>query len=151
VIIPPGESLAAFRKQHGIDQCGSGSIEPFVRAATIAGYSPEGKAWLGRMMTYVEGNIQSAREFFTQKLPAVKVMNHEAGYLIWTDWRRLGLSDLQLQHFLADEAAFGVNLGMEYGPGGEGFVRINLGTGHDEVKKGFQRIYEAGIKQGIIS
>jgi cysteine-S-conjugate beta-lyase len=146
VIIPPGEPLAAFRQQHGIDQCGSGSIEPFVRAATIAGYSPEGKAWLGRMMSYVEENIQMARDFFARALPAVRVMEHDAGYLIWTDWRGLGWSDAQLQHFLMEEAAFGVDMGTEYGPGGEGFIRINLGTSHAEVEKGLQRICDAGGK-----
>lgn len=76
------------------------------------------------------------RRFFGKVLPQVRLFPCDCAYLVWTDWRGLGLSDAELECFLFDEAVFCVDMGQKYGPEGSGFARIHLGTSHKNLLDG---------------
>ena len=148
-ILPGAAARERFRQTFLAEQRGSGSIEPFVRTAILAGYSPEGAAWLERLFIYVRQNMDLVRRFFWEVLPQVRLFPCDCAYLVWTDWRALGLSDVELECFLFDEAVFCVDMGQKYGPEGSGFARIHLGTSHKNLLDGLLRLQAAAHARGF--
>jgi cystathionine beta-lyase len=63
--------------------------------------------------------------------------------MIWLDCRELGLKGKELQEFFVKKAAVGMNEGSVFGPGGEGFMRMNVGTTRDNVMKALEQIRKA--------
>ena len=76
-------------------------------------------------------------------MPAVKVMEPEGGYLIWIDCRDTGLSDEELKTRLIEKGRLALEPGKKYGPGGEGFLRMNVGCSRETVKEGIARFIKA--------
>ena len=68
------------------------------------------------------------------------MMRPEASFLIWLDFRALGLTHKELVDKMLHEAKVGLNSGLDYGPEGEGFMRINIGTPKAVVKEALDRI-----------
>lgn len=150
-ILPDEQMRRRFMEVFRAEQRGSGSIEPFAREAILSGYSDEGFAWLQRLFAYVKENFTLTEQFFAEQMPQVKIYHYDCAYLIWTDWRTLGLSEAELEHFLMEEAVFCVDMGYKYGPEGQGFARIHLGTSHANVQAGLQRLEQAACRRGWIS
>ncbi len=63
-------------------------------------------------------------------IPGVKMKLPESGFLAWVDVSELGDSSTICKR-LVDEAKVAVNDGVNYGPGGEGHIRIVLGVYRD--------------------
>jgi cystathionine beta-lyase len=53
------------------------------------------------------------------------------------------MSGKDLQNFFVHKAGVGMNEGSTFGPGGEGFMRMNLGTTHQTVMKAMEQIERA--------
>ena len=49
----------------------------------------------------------------------------------------------ELQKFFVKKAGVGMNEGSTFGPGGEGFMRMNLGTTRATVMKAMEQIEKA--------
>jgi cystathionine beta-lyase len=49
----------------------------------------------------------------------------------------------ELQSFFVNKAGVGMNEGSTFGPGGEGFMRINLATTHKTVRIALEQIEKA--------
>ena len=49
----------------------------------------------------------------------------------------------ELQNFFVNGAGIGMNEGSTFGPGGEGFMRMNVGTTHKTVIKAMEQIEKA--------
>ena len=71
------------------------------------------------------------------------MMRPEASFLIWMDFRELGFSHKELVDKMLYEAKVGLNSGLDYGPEGEGFMRMNIGTPRAIVKEALDRITSA--------
>ena len=109
--------------------------------ATIAAYTHE-PDWLEALKRYIEGNIAYLEDCF-QSDPAariIRVIRPEASFLVWLDCRALGLPQDKLMHLFNEEAGVVVNNGASYGPGGEGFIRLNVGCPRSIVAEAFTRI-----------
>lgn len=63
-------------------------------------------------------------------IPGVQLKLPESGFLAWVDVSELGDSSTICKR-LVDEAKVAVNDGVNYGPGGEGHIRIVLGVYRD--------------------
>jgi cystathionine beta-lyase len=48
-----------------------------------------------------------------------------------------------LQNFFVTKAGIGMNEGSTFGPGGEGFMRMNAGTTHQKIMKAMEQIEKA--------
>ena len=55
----------------------------------------------------------------------------------------MGLTQDELMHFFSDKAELLLSNGAAYGPGGEGFVRMNIGRPRGIVKEALTRILNA--------
>ncbi len=114
----------------------------FGTIASTAAYS-FGEEWLGQLLGYLKGNAVYAVEFCRENIPEIVPSAPEATYMIWLDCRRLGLDNEALRDFFIRKAKVGLNEGYSFGPGGEGFMRMNLATARDVVKRAFNQIERA--------
>jgi cysteine-S-conjugate beta-lyase len=119
---------------------GSGNI--FGTTASIAAYT-HGHKWLDALLDYVDHNIEFVKEYCKQMIPEIITVPPEATYMIWLDCRKFGMSGKELQDFFVHKAGIGMNEGSTFGPGGEGFMRMNLGTTHQTVMKAMEQIEKA--------
>jgi len=74
----------------------SGNI--FGVLATEAAYR-YGWDWLNELMQYLELNLDYLENFIHDKLPRIRMIRPEATYLVWLDFRELGLSQKELKAF----------------------------------------------------
>lgn len=102
-----------------------------------------GKTWLREMLQYLEGNINWLEKFLEKNLSMIKMIKPEGTYLVWLDFRDLGLSQRELKHLLIYEAGIGMSDGLLFGPGGEGFQRMNLACPRSLIIKGMEQLKQA--------
>ncbi len=114
----------------------------FGSAASIAAYK-HGDEWLDALMEYIEKNVILVQDYCRQRIPEIIPVRPEATYMIWLDCRKLPFKGKELQRFFVNEAGIGMNEGSTFGPGGEGFMRMNLGTTHQIVKRAMEQIENA--------
>ena len=93
---------------------------------TQAAYS-NGKEWLEELLLYLWRNVETVRAFLNEKIPEILLIEPEGTYLLWLDCRRLGMNDDELADFFVREAGLALSSGIMFGPGGSGFMRMNIG------------------------
>lgn len=119
-----------------------------MRAAVLAAYTDEGKAWIDELMDFVHENESLVRDCFARCMPAVKLLRHRAGTLIWADFRGLGLSELELERFFLS-AGVEPDLGSKYGAAGTGFLRLQIGMPRSELTGALTRLEASARKCGF--
>ncbi|WP_409302453.1 MalY/PatB family protein [Peribacillus sp. SCS-155] len=107
--------------------------------AMEAAYS-HGEEWLSQVILYLEENIKISLQFIEENLPQIKCIEPEASYLLWLDCRNLGLTDAELRRALIKKGKIAVEPGNKYGPGGEGFIRLNIGCPRPILMDGLNRL-----------
>lgn len=117
-------------------------INPFGVEALIAAYN-EGEEWLNELISYLYGNYLFAKDFIEREMPQLKVTELEGTYLLWVDFRALGLTSEVIEKMLLDKAKVWLNAGTMYGEAGEGFMRINLACPRSVLSKGLYQIKKA--------
>ncbi len=114
----------------------------FGNIASEAAYT-HGDAWLDQLLGYIDDNINTLIDFAGKELPQLKVIRPEATYMAWLDFTQTGMDSAELKKFLIDKAGIGLNEGIQFGPGGEGFMRINLACPRQTLLKALQQLKEA--------
>ena len=114
-------------------------VNPFGVLATIAAYN-EGEAWLDALRRYLWGNYEYLKDFLAERLPGYTVSPLEGTYLPWLDCRHTGLTSDALADRLLHEQRLMVNPGTMYGPGGEGFLRLNMACPRSVWREGLERL-----------
>jgi cystathionine beta-lyase len=95
------------------------------------------------MLSYLKGNIEFTQQFLQTYIPKIKLIEPEGTYLLWLDFREYGLSDTQIRQILLTKAKVGLNHGPDFGTGGEGFQRINIGCPRQTLKEALEKIKNA--------
>ncbi len=111
----------------------------FGNVASVAAYT-HGHKWLEELMRYVKGNVDLVTGFCREHLPMIKPVPPEATYMIWLDCRDMDMSGQALQRFFVDRAGIGMNEGSRFGPGGEGFMRMNVACPRSVVEQALKQI-----------
>ncbi len=114
----------------------------FSPIATIAAFK-NGEAWRKEMLKYVEDNIIFVENYCKEFLPEIKPLRPEASFLVWLDCRELHLNHEQLVDLFVNKAHLALNDGEMFGKGGEGFMRMNVGTPRSILKKALDQLREA--------
>lgn len=114
----------------------------FSPIATIAAYK-YGEEWRRQMLAYVEDNILFVEDYCREHLPQIRPLRPEASFLVWLDCRELGLSHKQLVDLFVNHARLALNDGAMFGPGGEGFMRMNVGTPRALLLEALNRLKDA--------
>jgi cystathionine beta-lyase len=137
-VIPNTELRRRYRKA-GKGLIGTPNLLGYT--ATRAAYV-EGRAWLSALMTYLEENRDLLVSYIEEHLPQLRVKAPEGTFLAWIDCRRAELPTTPHRFFL-EEGRIAMNEGAAFGPGGEGFVRLNFGCPRARLLEGLQRIRHA--------
>ena len=135
VVIPDASIRARYVAQRDSDHYGS--LSPFLRVATLAAYSPEGKMWIDALMAHSAGNERIVRDFLAECIPGAKVCRHGAGTLLWVDFRGLGSEEDVCALFLS--AGIEPDRGSKYGEPGRGFLRLQIGMPRAELLGALER------------
>lgn len=114
----------------------------FSPIATIAAFK-NGESWRKEMLHYIEGNILFVEEYCRENIPQIKPLRPDASFLVWLDCRALNLNHDQLVDLFVNKARLALNDGEMFGKGGEGFMRMNVGTPRAILKKALDRLSEA--------
>ena len=100
-----------------------------------------------QLLEYLEGNLEYLRKFLAEKIPTIKMGNPQATYLIWLNCKDLGLTPKELQKFFLEEAKVAMNEGSSFGPGGAGFMRMNIACPRSRLVEALKRIETAVNKR----
>jgi len=139
-IIPDQQLRKSFNRIVENLHVGNGNI--FGTSASIAAYT-HGQKWLDALLDYIDHNIEFVKDYCGKMIPEIIPVPPEATYMIWLDCRKLGMTGKELRNFFVTKAGVGMNEGSSFGPGGEGFMRMNLGTTHATVMKAMEQIEKA--------
>lgn len=119
----------------------------FGNVASEAAYT-HGREWLEQLMNYIEGNVDLVINFCRERLPVIRPVRPEATYMIWLDCRAMERNSQELNRFFVEEAGVGMNEGSRFGPGGEGFMRMNLACPKATVVSALEQIENAIKNKG---
>lgn len=114
----------------------------FAHIATIAAFRHSGE-WRRQLVEYIEGNALFVEEFCHQNMPQLKPLRPQASFLVWLNCRDLNLNHEELLDLFIDKAHLALNDGEMFGPGGEGFMRLNIGSPRAYVKAGLEKLAKA--------
>ena len=114
----------------------------FASAAVEAAYSTGGE-WLDDLLAYLESNVSFLRSYLDDSLPQVKLVEPEGTYLVWLDFRQLGLKAKELEKFLAQEARLALNPGHWFGREGAGYARMNIACPQTTLSEAMSRLTNA--------
>lgn len=115
------------------------ALNPFGLAATEAAFRG-GEPWLNALLEYLWGNYEFLKEFLARGLPRARVSPLEGTYLAWLDFRDYSLSPQALKACMIEQAGLALNDGPMFGPGGEGFQRMNLACPRATLQEALERL-----------
>ena len=99
-------------------------------------------AWSADLVKVLRANRDLANQFIATEIPGVKMTPMEGTYLTWLDFRNAGIKGSPYE-FLLEKARVATVDGARFGPGGEGFVRLNIACPRSRLQEGLQRIRNA--------
>ena len=140
VIISDPDLRRTYQKMFDKVHVGMGNL--FGMVASEAAYS-NGEDWLKQMLEYVKGNLNYMENYLKKHIPKVKMIRPEGTYLVWLDFRALQMGNKELKNFIQNKAKLGLSDGPVFGPGGEGFQRMNIACPRSVVKEALMRLKEA--------
>lgn len=114
-------------------------INPFAVVAADAAYR-HGDKWLDQVLDYLRGNLEFLVDFVEKRIPPLKVILPEGTYLVWIDFRPLGLAPDELQEFLVKKAKVALNAGSTFGEEGKGFMRMNIASPRSILEEALMKI-----------
>lgn len=113
-------------------------------ATTLACWSPEGDQWLEGCLAQLRSNREQLAHWLAGAGGAAGVRGYppEATYLQWLDFRSGALGD-DPAAALADKVGVRLSGGPSFGPGSEGFARLNFATAPAVLAEMLDRIATA--------
>ena len=140
IFIPNPEIRKKFEKE--VAAAGYSQLGIMGLVACEAAYR-DGEEWYNAMFEYVKANIEYTKEFFETRLPKIKMTDLEGTYLVWLDFRELGLTNEQLEELIIKKAGLWLDSGAIFGESGLGFQRINVACPRSILKEALERIENA--------
>lgn len=137
IFIPNEEIRKKFEWEYYV----TGLDEPNVAgiAAAQAAYE-NGDEWYDAAKNYIRKNIEYADSFIANELPGVRLIRPQGTYLIWLDFKELGLSSDELEELIVKKAGLWLDRGRIFGRAGEGFERINAACPRSVLNEALSRI-----------
>lgn len=139
-IVPNDELRRRFHEWMEANEMNAAPL--FSPIATIAAFR-KGEEWRKQMLEYVEGNIDFLTGYCRENMPKIKPLQPQASFLVWLDCRGLGLDHDQLVDLFINKAGLALNDGEMFNPGGQGFMRLNVGTPRKVLKSALDRLHKA--------
>ena len=125
----------------------------------------EGEAWLNQLIPYIDANHTFVESFVRERIPLMKAVKAQGTYLSWLDVSKLAqridaagmaseankkrasgkplTAESMVERWLIDNAKVQINPGTNYGLGGGGHMRMNIGTSRRTLELALSNIAEA--------
>ena len=114
----------------------------FAYEATQAAYE-KCEDWLDEVLVYIQQNATFVKDFLAKEIPQITPMIPEASFLIWLDCRALHLPQDELVDLFVNKAKLALNDGAMFGVGGEGWMRLNIGSPKSVLEKALNNLKKA--------
>jgi bifunctional pyridoxal-dependent enzyme with beta-cystathionase and maltose regulon repressor activities len=101
-------------------------VDVILRLATEPGDGVVIK-WLDALLAQLDHARTEFGRLLRQRLPEAGYVPPEASYLAWVDCSGLGLGPEPAEVFL-DRGRVALGRGLDFGPPGDGYVRVTIGT-----------------------
>ena len=134
------ELRARFRAE--VTAAGYSQVNLMGLVACQAAYET-GEEWLKELKIYLEGNLDYVRTFLKENLPEIKLTEPEGTYLLWLDFKSLGMKEEQLKDLVENKAKLWLDSGAMFGLDGEGFERINIACPREILKQALTQLAES--------
>lgn len=108
-----------------------------------------GEQWLDEMLEYVEDNIAFTRDYIARNIPGLSMVEPQASFLVWLDFRALHLCQDEIMRLLLDKAHLALNDGTMFGHQGAGFARLNVGTPRCVLEKALDSLRRAIVESPV--
>lgn len=133
-----------FKKkiEHEYERLGFHGHNTFGLLACEVAYR-SGDQFMDDVVEYIHQNILYIKDYVSENLSMIKVMDIEGTYLLWLDFSELKLEQADLMDFLGSEALVWFNDGSIFGESGKGFVRMNCATQRDVIKQALDQLNKA--------
>ena len=128
-----------------LHECAVMHPNPFGIVAWKSAYE-HGETWLEELLKYIQGNFDYMHMFIQREMPIIKMVKPEGTYLAWLDFKGLKMDHKTLSNWLRKDLKLAMGDGFTYGPGGEGFVRVNVACSRNILTEALNR-----IKEGVAS
>ncbi|HSV85084.1 MAG TPA: PatB family C-S lyase [Levilinea sp.] len=107
-----------------------------------------GQEWLRELLIYLQGNRDYLFDAVKLGFPTLRMSPMEGTYLAWIDCRDSGISGNPYDFFLK-EARIAFSDGASFGPGGEGFVRLNFACPRALLNQALDQMHAALARHGL--
>lgn len=140
-IFIPNEALRrSFQRQ--ISAAGYSQLNTLGLTACEAAYR-FGGAWYKEVMEYLAENLTFFKEYVETNLPMLRMTEPEGTYLVWVDFRGLGLPEEKLEELIVHRANLWLDSGAVFGKAGEGFERFNAACPRSILRQALDQLREA--------
>lgn len=102
-----------------------------------------GYKWLDTKLKYLEKTVEMIDDYLKKHLPDIQMIKPEGTYQVWLDFNKVVKDDDELSELLFKKAKVGIALGSMYGPGGEGFARMNIASPQHMIMDALKAIEKA--------
>jgi cystathionine beta-lyase len=140
VVISDGVKRKIFSREIETAHLWVGNI--FGNIALETAYT-SGDNWLDQLMKYLMNNFEILDHYLKQYIPEIKLIWPDATYLAWLDMQGLNLKGTALKDFMIHKAGLGCNDGPSFGPGGQGFQRMNIACPKPVLQKALEQLRHA--------
>lgn len=103
----------------------------------------KGYKWLEQLKIYLADNISYVRHFLKEELPQITMIEPEGTYLLWLDFRKLGLNHDELEDLIVNKAHLWLDDGFIFGKDGEGFERMNIACPRKTLETALKQLKQA--------
>lgn len=140
IFIPDNQLRHRFKRQ--IAASGYSQLNAAGLVACEAAYR-YGEEWYSGVKAYIRENISFTKKFLEERISKVKMLEPEGTYLVWVDFRALGLSNRELEDLIIHKAGLWLDSGAIFGAAGEGFQRINVACPRVTLQTALEKIETA--------
>lgn len=130
----------AFRNE--IVKSGYSQLNTMGLVAARAAYE-SGKEWLDEVRAYISDNLIFFRDYLKENIGELSLIEPEGTYLVWVDFRKLGLSEKQREDLIVNKAKLWIDSGAMFGVDGEGFERFNIACTREYLKMALDSLAKA--------
>jgi cystathionine beta-lyase len=114
---------------------------PFANTAIIAAYTDKrAEQWLDQLREELEQQMSEVIDSIETHLPMLRTARPEASYLLWIDFSELPMSVEERKSWLHQDVRIFLSPGTPFGPQGEAFERMNIGTRRELLDEAIQRL-----------
>ena len=140
IFIPNQKMRRAFRQQ--MAAVGYSQVGIMGLVAGQAAYE-KGEEWLLAVKDYIWDNFLFLKEYIEKYMPQIPVIVPEGTYLVWLDFRELGLTEAEREKLIVNKARLWLDSGAMFGEDGEGFERINIACPRKILERALEQLREA--------